>query len=400
MPRSHAMPSWFPRQQLIMCLVGCMSGLVVAQTSRADQSGSLALAGRVLRADGTLQDNAVVIVSNGKIDRVVDAADAGKTPIRQLGPEAVIWPGMIDLFAAPGAVGQTVEDAETVDPDATPIDLIDPSHPDFRHALESGITAVTIAPQATDLVSGVCVTVRTHAVAGRLETLRDDGPLILGFREGVWRLDREPTSPAGAVHDLRQLLAQAHAAKADRRMNAAVAGKLDAWIACSRRADIIAIRSVLGDDRAHFGVIHSADAIDAVAELRDMHGPVVIGPYSMESSRRVLLGAAALADADIEVAFRAGFPESAPNALRLTAALAVRHGMKPAAARRAITIAPAKVAGVADRLGSVAPGKDADLVVFSRDPLRLDARVLEVFVHGEPVYSAAYQSTPLAGGQP
>jgi imidazolonepropionase-like amidohydrolase len=102
----------------------------------------------------------------------------------------------------------------------------------------------------------------------------------------------------------------------------------------------------------------------------------------------VLLGAAALANAGIDVAFRGGFPESASEALRLTASLAVRHGMDPGAARRAMTSAPAAVAGVADRIGAIAPSKDADIVVFSDDPLRMDAKVLEVYVQGVRVYVA------------
>ena len=65
-----------------------------------------------------------------------------------------------------------------------------------------------------------------------------------------------------------------------------------------------------------------------------------------------------------------------------------------------MTISPAKVAGVANRIGSIAPGKDADLVLFSRDPVRMDARVLEVYVLGQRVYSAQHQKSSLAGAQP
>jgi imidazolonepropionase-like amidohydrolase len=65
-----------------------------------------------------------------------------------------------------------------------------------------------------------------------------------------------------------------------------------------------------------------------------------------------------------------------------------------------MTAVPAKVAGVSERVGTIAPGKDADLVVFSKDPLRLDAKVLEVYVRGVRVYCAAHQEKFLAGGCP
>ncbi len=70
----------------------------------------------------------------------------------------------------------------------------------------------------------------------------------------------------------------------------------------------------------------------------------------------------------------------------MTAALAVRYGMSPEGALRALTLAPAEVAGVADRVGSIQPGKDADLVVVTGDPLDLSSRVDEVILEGEVVF--------------
>ena len=86
------------------------------------------------------------------------------------------------------------------------------------------------------------------------------------------------------------------------------------------------------------------------------------------------------------VVFAGGSPGQGYDSLRLSAALAVRYGMDPADARLAITSRAAELAGVGDRVGSLRPGYDADLVVFSDDPLRLDARILEVYVSGVRVF--------------
>ncbi len=392
------------RSLLILWLggVGCVLpafGRPAEDTAESD-SGTVVLVGRLLQPDGTLQDRMTVVVRAGRITRVSQEADGDGLPLHQLPPESVICPGLLELFALPGVVGQAIEDAQTVDPDASPARALDPSHRDFRAALEAGITAVMVGPAATNLVSGVCVTVRTHVPDGRLDMLREDGPLLLAFGDGVWRPDRAPTSRGGAMHELRGLLAQARAGSAHPRLTAAVRGELDAWIACATGEDVAAMELVLGDVREHFGLVVSQDALDVVDDLRSVRAPVVLGPYTMETSRRELLGAATLAEGGGEVAFRAGFPVTGRDALRLTASLAVRHGMDPAAARRAITIAPAKVAGVADRIGSIAPGKDADLVVFSADPLRMDARVLEVYVRGQRVYCTRNQLATVAGEQP
>jgi imidazolonepropionase-like amidohydrolase len=351
-------------------------------------AGTMLLAGRVLLPDGTLQDESVVVVQGEKIVRVAPAAEFAGQELIRFGLDTVIAPGMLDLFATPGAHGQTVEDTSAVEPDTTALTVLDPGHGDFRAALEAGITAMLVAPAATNLVNGICLTTRTHVVDGRLSLLREDGPLLLAFGEGVWRADRPPTSRAGAIHELRNLVAEARQGHAHWRIHAVMTGQLDAWIACSEEQDVVAVRHVLADAAEHFGIIHSQDALNALDALRPARQPVVVGPYTLETSRRELLGAAALSQAGLEVAFRAGLPLAHPHGSRLTAALAVRHGMDPAAARRALTSAPAQVAGVADRVGSVAPGKDADLVVFSHDLLRMDARVLAVYVLGQRVYSA------------
>ena len=72
---------------------------------------------------------------------------------------------------------------------------------------------------------------------------------------------------------------------------------------------------------------------------------------------------------------------------RTQAALAVKEGMEPASALRAITINPATVMGVADRVGSLEKGKDADVVLWNGDPLDIRNRVLRTFVSGDEVYS-------------
>ena len=73
------------------------------------------------------------------------------------------------------------------------------------------------------------------------------------------------------------------------------------------------------------------------------------------------------------------------SALRDQAALAVRHGLPREEALRAVTSRAAALAGAGDRVGTLAPGRDADLVLFDGDPLEPSSRVLLVAVDGEVV---------------
>jgi len=379
--------------------------LLPAQLSATSQSDrptgrQVLTAGWVLRPDGTLGKNLAVVLGGGRIERVVPVGRVRREDARDFGPQAVIAPGLVDLFSSLGAARALRETAELVDPDASPLWALDPLHPDFRLALRAGVTAAVVAPEPVNLVSGVCVTVRTHTGGASLDVLRDNGPLVFAFGEGVWRPERAPTSRAGMVHEFGKLVAEARKGLGPERVRAALAGQLDAVVVCPSAVDVTAVRGVLGGRFRRFGLVHSQDIVELVDLLKQMRRPVVVGPYGFSSSRRELLGAAALADAGVEVAFCGGLPELPAAGLRITAALAVRQGMNPAAARRAMTINPARVGGVASRVGAVAAAKEADLVVFSRDPLRLDARVLEVYVRGKRVFAAQAAAAGPEGGAP
>jgi len=362
-----------------------------AALSRDGSSSMAILGGWIVRPDGTLEKDVAVVIQDGKVTRTCPAKDIQGLPIHKTGQNTVVCPGLIDLFSSVGAAGQNVETARVVDPGASALDAVDPLHEDFQVALQSGITAVMVAPAPNNLVSGTCACVRTFVHEGKLDVLERGSPLVFALGEGVWHEERPPTSRAGAIHTLRAVLADARKGKAHSLINAVAAAKLEGLIVCGSGQDVAAARGVLGNLSHSVAIVHTDDAIDIAAEVTGMRWPVVVGPYTYSSRRRVLLGAAALARSKVDVAFRGGFPESPPEALRITAALAVRYGMEPATARRAMTIAPAKIAGVAGRVGAIAPGRDADLVVFSGDPLRLDKVVLEVYVRGVRVYAAANQ---------
>jgi imidazolonepropionase-like amidohydrolase len=354
--------------------------------------------GRIVRPDGTLQPDTAVVVRDGKIRRLLPADKATGGAVRRFGAETVVCPGLIDLFSSLGTRGQSLRSLATVDPEVRASDALDSSDRHFRAALQAGITTAMVAPEPASLVAGTAVSFRTLAQNGRLDVLRDDGPLLFAFGPDVWRDDRPPTSRAGALHQLRSLLEETQPNAANARIRAALAGELDALLVCASAEDVRAVRSVLGDAADGWTIVHTADAWELAPDVEGHGRPLVVGPYTFASSRRALLGAARLAEAGIQPVFQGGFPATAPETLRISAAIATRCGLDPAAARRAMTSAAAEVAGIGGRVGSLTPGNDGDLVVFSGDPLRLDSHVLEVYICGRRVFAAADQDVSRSGG--
>ena len=106
----------------------------------------------------------------------------------------------------------------------------------------------------------------------------------------------------------------------------------------------------------------------------------------MELRNRSLANPGRLDAAGVTIAITTDHPVVPIHFLIHQATLAVKEGLDPAAALRAVTINPARILGVDDRLGSLAPGKDADLCVWSGDPLDVMSRVERAYVDGREVY--------------
>jgi imidazolonepropionase-like amidohydrolase len=139
-------------------------------------------------------------------------------------------------------------------------------------------------------------------------------------------------------------------------------------------------------------VIHHGTEAHLLADIlaaRDI--PVVCGPLigtraKVELARRTWRTPAVLHAAGVRVAITTDHPGVPIQLLALQAALAVKAGMDRDAALRAITSVPAEIYGVADRIGSLTVGADADVVLWSGDPLDVMSRPLQVYVEGRVAY--------------
>ncbi len=389
------------------CVVLAISTASVCEA--ADPSGaatvlrpSVIIAGRYVASDGTLQSNVAVVIADGRIQEVVPAKRYEKAAGVLRRPDGVLCPGLIDVRSSIGAHEQVVETAHSIDPGASAIDSVDRLHRDFRSAVRAGITTAMLTPENNNLISGVAAVIKTAAPAagGSGAVLRDDGPLMLALGPSVWERDRAPTSRIGSLAMLRDALGLARNGRGHERVSAFVSGTLDGIVVCDEAMDVSAALRTFRDIDGHLSIVHTSDVHDLADELEAAGRTVVVGPYSFAMTQRVLSGAAAFSSAGVPVAFAAQMPVHTGDGLRITAALAVRHGLGPAEARRAMTTTAAAVAGVGDRVGAIRAGLDADLVLFSGDPLRLDSKVVEVYVDGVRVYKQGTSAGSYAGGGP
>jgi imidazolonepropionase-like amidohydrolase len=158
-----------------------------------------------------------------------------------------------------------------------------------------------------------------------------------------------------------------------------------------RAADIRQVIALAQREKLHVVVKGGTEAWRVAPELAAAHIPVVLNPLdnlpeSFDAIGATLENAARLDRAGVTIAFT--FDDPAPHnirRLRQAAGVAVAHGLRWEAALAALTRNPAEIFGVADRNGSIAPGRPADLVLWSGDPLEVSTLADRVFVQGEAV---------------
>lgn len=354
-----------------------------------------------------------VLIRDGRV------ADLGPEIEIPAGAEVVdaaggwLLPGFIDAHVHLGVAEEgegwagedTNEMTEPVMAAARAIDAINPVEVGFDDAIIGGITAVNVNPGSGNPIGGLTVALRTHGRVVDEMVLRSPSGLKAALGENPKRVYGErkqtPSTRLGVALTIRQAFATARAwsAKpADDRdadlVSEALTRVLEReipWRQHSHRADDIATALRIAEEFGFELVLDHgtesyliADRV-AAAGVPVLYGPLIVSRSKVEVRHRTPKAPGILTAAAVKVSIITDHPVVPIEFLVDQAALAVKHGMAPADALRAITLNPAEVLGVADRIGSLAPGKDADLVLWDGDPLDVRNRTLRVWQAGREV---------------
>lgn len=347
-------------------------------------------------AAGAPIEDAVVLVRNGKIAAVGRdvAVPAGVRVVDATGKQVI--PGMLDNHSH---IGFDIRDANERGTRFAPryriADVLSPDERYWNDAVDGGVTTVVTGPGSGSVSSGQAAVVKTWGPSLEERILKEQGGLKIAMgRKGG---DQPPNTSMAVTSFLRQQLIRAREYEA----------KEDA----ARDLDLEVLARVLRGEERVRAHVHSAHDILSILRLKDefgfhltLHHATEAYKVADEIARRgvgvvglplfvrigltdeVMRSPAALVARGIVFAFHTDDPVVHSKHQRYNAALAIRYGLPEAEALRALTINGAKLAGVDDRVGSIEPGKDADLVVIDGPWYELTSRVEQVYVGGELAY--------------
>jgi len=374
-------------------------------------------------------DNGTVLLDEGKIV-AVGGPDVGVPAGAETVDATGKWvlPGFIDAHAHVGVVEEAEgwagrdgnESTRPVTASVRALDAINPADQGFRDAIGGGVLAVNVNPGSGNPIGGQTVAIKCWGRIVDQMVLREPSGMKSALGENPKRTygDRRetPSTRLGTAAVIREAfveagnylakLAAAESQPESERKPVARDLGLEAlgrvlrreipWRQHCHRADDIATAMRIAREFGYQLVIDHGTEAHLLADLiAEQDIPVIIGPLftsrsKVELRNRSLANPGRLDAAGITIAITTDHPVVPIHFLIHQASLAVKEGLDAVAALRAVTINPARILGVDDRIGSLEPGKDADLVIWSGDPLDVTSRAERAFQDGREIYAFDY----------
>ena len=376
------------------------NGIVHTQTDQGTVEGD------VLIEDGN-------IVEVGDVDAPADAEELDVDG-------AHVTPGLVDAHSHAGMAewgepedGDFNEGTSATTPNVNALDGFHPRDEELKHAFQNGVTSVSARMGSGNVIGGVIISVKTYGDIADDMLIREDGMKAAmgenpkrfhGEREG-----RQPSTRPGVAATLREQFMAAEDyldSKADaeaegesferdlgmENLARVIEGDLPLRVHAHRADDIrtvFRIADEFGID--DFSIEHATEGHLIADEFVERDVPAVVGPSISSASKYELRNITfetpgILHDAGVKIAIQTDAPILPQQHLDVCVGLAVREGLPADVALDAVTVNAAEILGIEDRVGTLAPGTDADIAVWNGEFWRVDTRTQHVFVDGEHVF--------------
>ena len=359
-----------------------------------------------------------LLIADGKIAAVGQNL-TGDSEIDAAGLE--VYPGFIDAHShigldgyGTGPVGKDYNEMNDICcPQLRAIDGINPMDRTFEHARNAGVTTVCTGPGSANVLGGTFTAIKTVGKRVDRMVIRAEVAMKCAFGENPKRVYNSKTDSCRMTTAaiLRDALARArrYAEKLDdagddvskkpaydsklEALLPVIRGELPLKAHAHQANDIFTAIRIAEEFGVRLTLEHVTEGHLIADELADEHVMLAVGPTLGHATKFELRNKSwttpgVLAKAGCQVSIITDNSVIQQENLPLCAGMAVKAGMDPFQALQAITINPARHIGVADRVGSVEVGKDADLVITDVCPFAISTRVLRVLIDGETVYSA------------
>ncbi|NLG13417.1 MAG: amidohydrolase [Lentisphaerae bacterium] len=364
-----------------------------------------------------------ILVTDGKIAKIGGyiRPPKGTETIDATGLQ--IWPGLVEAHSHIGMEnsgtlesGDYNERNDAIVPQLEAIDGVDPFCEELVVARNAGVTCVATGPGSANVLGGTFIAIKTFGRRIEDMVVKRKVAMKCAFGENPKRCyaSKSVSSRMTTAAKLREMLfkakeylAKKEAAGDDKEKLPAFDFKLEALIpvitreiplkAHAHRADDIftAIR-IAREFEIKLTIEHCTDG-SLISDILAKEGfPVAIGPTFSSISKPELRNKsfttpAELVAAGCKVSIITDSGVIPQQHLAMMAGMAIRSGLDPFEALKAVTINPARHIGCEERVGSIEPGKDADIVITEGNLFSLESKIIKVLIEGNTVFEASWE---------
>lgn len=379
--------------------------------------------GKIKTMEDRVYEDGYVRIEQGRISAVGDMRECDRNLLKSRKDIRVIdakgnlvMPGIIEAHCHMGITeekkGMEGDDCnENVDP-ITPylraIDAINPMDAAFHDALQAGITSAMIGPGSANVVGGQFAFLKTHGRCIDRMIVKAPAAMKVAFGENPKvNYSGQGNSPAtrmAIAAMLREELTKAKEYQKKRQSNPeeisdfryecwlpVMKGEIPIKAHAHRADDILTAVRIAKEFGLRMTIDHCSEGHLIMEELKAEGFPAIVGPdmasrNKIEVKNMAFKTAGLLSQNGILTAITTDHPVSMIQFLPICAGLAVKAGMDMEEGLKAITINAARICNVADRVGSLVVGKDADIAIFDGNPMEVFTRNLCTIVDGKIVY--------------
>ena len=372
----------------------------------------------ITMADKDYEDGFVQI-KNGKIAAVGDMADC---PVEKEDDGVIcangnlVMPGIIEAHCHMGITEEKKgtegddcnENVNPVTPYLRAVDAINPMDAAFDDALRAGITSAMVGPGSSNVVGGQFAFIKTHGRCIDHMIVKAPAAMKVAFGENPKvNFSGQNVSPAtrmAIAAMLREELfqAQEYQKKRNAGQNQEKDFRYECWLPVlegriplkahvHRADDILTAIRIAKEFHLSMTLDHCSEGHLIAEEIKESGFPAIVGPdmtsrNKIEVQNMAFKTVGILNRKGICTAVTTDHPVSMIQFLPICAGLAVKSGLPAQEGLRSITINAAKICGVSDRVGSLEPGKDGDVVIFDGNPLEVFTSALCTIIDGKVVY--------------
>lgn len=376
---------------------------------------------KVLTMCGLTIEGGDILVGEGKILNVGRNLEApeGCEVLDATGLLAA--PGFVDAHCHMGAVSTGSdyslfacnEVSDPITPQLQIVDGFNPREETLKTAWRGGVTTIMTGPGSGNIVGGQFAIFKT--IGGTIEDSLVKAPAAMkaAFGQNPTRIygqemKRAPYTRMSVAAQLREFLRASReyfdAVEKDggkpaynekyEAMRPVFRGEIPMKIHAHRVDDMFTAIRICEEFSLRFTLDHCTQAHIAAADLAKRIDCAIVGPYMYVADKQEVIDvsygtAAALQKQGIKVAIASDWPILPMELFGMQAGLSIRNGLTEEDVWKMVTINPAEILGIADRVGTLEAGKDADIVLYSGNPL-LEVGVFAqiTMINGQIVYSA------------